>query len=153
MHTNRLYFAQHGLAINETENPDRPLSAAGIDQTRAIARLLLSSGISFSQVFHSGKTRARQTAEIFASVLGITAISAAAHLSPADEVTDISDNLQADSLYVGHLPHLERLVSFLITGQMNPAIIKFQNSAVVCLENISGQYIIRWFLSPDLIQK
>jgi len=61
----RVYFSQYGLATDKIENPQRPLSQAGIKQTHSVAKQLLTSSNSVSRIFHSGKLRAPQTAEIF----------------------------------------------------------------------------------------
>ena len=152
MTANRLYFAQHGLALDKLVNPDRPLSKAGIEQSSAIARQIQTSDITVSQIFHSGKLRAQQTAEIFAEHLSVTSVTAIDKLSPNDDVRHISQNLQtSDALYVGHLPHLEKLVAYLVTGNENDSIIKFQNSAVVCLEKSENHYQLRWYLTPELV--
>ena len=150
--THRVYFSQHGLAIDKTENPQRPLSPAGVKQTQSVAKQLLASGIPVSRIFHSGKLRATQTAEIFASNLNIAQISTHAHLSPDDDVSLFADTLENHALYVGHLPHLEKLVSYLVSGETAPCILKFQNSAVLCLEKTGLQYFIHWYLTPDLLE-
>ena len=152
MTANRLYFAQHGLALDKTVNPDRPLSKAGIEQSSAIARQIHASDITVSQIFHSGKLRARQTAEIFAEHLSVTSVTAIDKLSPNDDVRHITQNLQtSDALYIGHLPHLEKLLSYLVTGNASANIIKFQNSAVVCLEKSENHYQLKWYLTPELV--
>ncbi len=135
----------------KTTNPERPLSEAGIQQTQSIADRLCISNIPVSRIFHSGKLRAAQTAEIFAAALAVSTLSVADHLSPNDDVTLLANDLNEDNaLYVGHLPHLEKLVSFLVTGNDEHNIIKFQNSAVVCLIKIDSHYQIKWFLTPEL---
>ena len=156
MAANRIYFAQHGLALSKDENPDRPLSEAGIDQTEAVAKQLQRSAIPVTQIFHSGKLRALQTAQIFAAELDTSTVSAIDHLSPNDDASLLAQDLQADdrttsALYIGHLPHLEKLVSLLVTGRENPDIIHFQNSAVVCLEKDETTYRLRWYLTPDVL--
>jgi phosphohistidine phosphatase len=151
MTAHRLYFVQHGIAVSKTDNPERPLSDDGIKQTRAIAKKLHSSNIPVSSIFHSGKLRAQQTAEIIASILNVKNAEAIEHLSPNDTVALTRQHLNVDqALYVGHLPHLEKLTSSLITGREKPEIIKFQNSAVVCLEKQNSLYHIRWYLIPQL---
>ena len=152
MTANRLYFVQHGLAVSKADNPGRPLSAEGIKQTENIARQLLRSDVSISSIFHSGKLRAQQTGGIFADVLNVSSIGAADHLSPNDDTGLIKSELNIDqAMYVGHLPHLEKLVSDLVTGHESPAIIKFQNSAVICLQPQDDLYRIAWYLTPDLV--
>ena len=151
MTANRIYFAQHGLAVDKTVNPDRPLSKAGIEQSSAIALQIHAAGITVSQIFHSGKLRARQTAEIFAEHLSVISVTAIDNLSPNDDVRRVIQNLQTnDALYVGHLPHLEKLVSYLVTGKTEPNIIKFKNSAVVCLKKHENNYLIQWYLTDNI---
>lgn len=151
MTENRVYFAQHGLATDKAENPQRPLSQEGIKQTRSVAQQLLLSGTPVCRIFHSGKLRAEQTAKVFASNLNVTPVSEHADLSPNDDVSLFAKSLVNNALYVGHLPHLEKLVSLLITGNTAPLILKFQNSAVLCLDKADNQYFVHWYLTPDLL--
>jgi phosphohistidine phosphatase len=149
---NRLYFAQHGLAVDKLENPERPLSETGIKQTEAIAKHLSIAGIVVNHIFHSGKLRASQTAEIFAEAIKHSSTSAIDGLSPNDDVTLLAQNLNINhALYVGHLPHLEKLLAYLVTGNENGNIIKFQNSAVACLEKSHNHYQLKWYLTPGLV--
>lgn len=151
MSASKLYFAQHGLAMSKAENPDRPLSGAGSSQTRIVAQHLSSVGIPVSQIFHSGKLRAQQTAELFASEMNVFAVSAIDHLSPNDDISLLVPQLNInEALYVGHLPHLDKLVSFLLTGDKDSGLISFQNSAVVCLLKQEEKYSVQWYLTPGL---
>ncbi|MFV9615153.1 MAG: phosphohistidine phosphatase SixA [Gammaproteobacteria bacterium] len=147
-----VYFAQHGLAVDKAEDAKRPLSRAGIEQSKTIARAMQNSKIPITRVFHSGKLRASQTAEIFQQILNISSIAAIDGLSPNDEVTLLAQNLNINhALYIGHLPHLEKLAAYLVTGNENSNIIKFQNSAVLCLEKSENNYQLRWYLTPELL--
>ena len=104
---------------------------------------------------HSGKKRARQTADILAEILkpekGIMEISG---LKPLDDVAVIADTLsgQDNIMLVGHLPHLERLTSYLITGTAEKTIFKFQNGGIVCLDSIpdNQSWLIKWALMPRI---
>ena len=69
MTADKLYFAQHGIAVSKNDDPERPLSKDGISQTKAIAKQLRQLGTPISAIFHSDKRRAQQTAEIFYSLL------------------------------------------------------------------------------------
>lgn len=154
MTANRIYFAQHGLAVDKAEDPERPLSDAGISQTQAVAQQLVLSGACISKIFHSGKLRTKQTAEIFASTLDIKDISAADNFSPDDDVRLTKDHLEIeDALYVGHLPHLDKLTSSLISGDEAQGIIKFQNSAVACLEKSKSSYQVIFYLTQECVSK
>lgn len=148
----RVYFSQHGLAVDKADDAERPLSQAGIQQTKAIAKILHDSKTPIASIFHSGKLRAAQTAGIFASEINISTTSETEGLSPKDDVTLLTQKLNINhALYVGHLPHLENLVSYLVTGSKKANIIHFQNSAIVCLEKNKPAYDIRWYLTPELL--
>ncbi|MBT8347953.1 MAG: phosphohistidine phosphatase SixA [Sulfurovum sp.] len=142
---------QHGLAVDKAEDPERPLSEVGIHQTKKIANILLKSKIPISAIFHSGKLRAAQTADIVARTKNLDAATMIEGLSPNDEVTLLSQNLDTcHALYVGHLPHLEKLASYLLSGKVDVSVVKFQNSGVLCLEKEVDQYLIRWLLIQEL---
>ena len=147
----KLYFAQHGLAVDKADDPERPLSAAGTEQTYTVAENLQEAAIPVAQIFHSGKLRASQTARIFASSLKVETVSSIDLLSPNDDVKQFTQSLTVENaLYIGHLPHLEKLIAFLVTGNEDNNIIHFQNSAVVCLEKTDESYRLRWYLTPEL---
>jgi len=149
MTANRIYFAQHGLALSKEEDADRPLSTNGKEQTHLVANQLLAIDSPISQIFHSGKLRAKQTAEIFASVLNIRDVSAIDSLAPNDNILLIVQDLHIENaLYVGHLPHLNKLVSCLICADENDQIITFKNSAIVCLEKAGESLCVKWLLTP-----
>ena len=152
MTADRLYFAQHGIAVSKTEDPERPLSNPGIMQTNSVAKQLHQSGEPVTDIFHSNKLRAQQTAEIFSSILQQTRTSVIDYLSPNDDIALIKPQLTSNNaLYIGHLPHLGKLVSSLTAGDEELDIIKFHNSAVVCLEKNVMRYQILWYLTPQII--
>jgi phosphohistidine phosphatase SixA len=53
---------------------------------------------------------------------------------------------------VGHLPFLQRLASYLITGATDILIFKFQNAGIVCLDKDNGtsNWHIKWTLMPNI---
>ncbi len=64
-----LYLVQHGEAKKEAEDPERSLTDKGIEDVRKVAAFVKKSGIHISEIFHSAKQRARQTAQLFAEQL------------------------------------------------------------------------------------
>ena len=66
----RLYLVQHGEAMSKDENPERPLTAKGRKNVTKTAKFLKKKGIRVRKIFHSTKLRAKQTAQIIASLLG-----------------------------------------------------------------------------------
>jgi phosphohistidine phosphatase len=75
-------------------------------------------------------------------------------LSPNDDVTQFAGLLHSDQdslMIVGHLPHLSRLVSLLVTGNPDTEIVKFRNAGIVCLTQKDGKWAIDWVMQPDLL--
>ncbi len=150
-----LYLIQHGKSLPKDQDPDQGLSAEGIAETERIANLAKDYGVSVSQIRHSVKTRARQTAEIFANALnpkrGIQEISG---IKPMDDVAEFAAGIDAveDIMLVGHLPFMERMTAFLITGSIDRPVFKFQNSGIVCLDKdpATQAWVILWSLMPAI---
>ena len=150
-----LYLIQHGKSLPKDQDPDQGLSAEGIAETERIARLAKGDGVAVSQIRHSAKTRARQTAEIFAGALnpkqGIREVSG---IKPLDDVAAYAASIDPaeDIMLVGHLPFMERMTAFLITGSTDKPVFKFQNSGIVCLDKDpeAQAWIIRWTLMPNI---
>lgn len=150
-----LYLVRHGQAYLETIDPDRSLTEEGRVAVDRIAHLASAFSLPVSQILHSGKTRARQTAEILAHYLkpssGIEEIRG---INPNDDVIEMSKSLDPsnNTMLVGHLPFLERIVSCLIIGKTDKTIIKFQAGGIVCLDKdlaTQGWYI-KWALMPEM---
>lgn len=152
----KLYLAQHGEATPKAENPDRPLTDRGETNVGRIARLLRQSGINATRVVHSGKLRARQTAELLAAeVAPDCALESNENINPLDLPTVVAEEIdqwQGDVLLVGHLPHLAKLATLLLTDREEPAIIEFMPGTVACLERTEDEYwSLKWLLSPDIV--
>jgi len=150
-----LYLVQHGKSLPKDVDPDQGLSDEGIAESKRIADVARGYQVKVSLIEQSGKKRARQTAEIFAEALnpagGVAAVSG---LKPLDDVAAVADNLDAtaNTMLVGHLPFMERMASFLVTGSADKPIFKFQNSGIVCLKKDpdSGSWLIVWTLMPNI---
>ena len=58
-------------------------------------------------------------------------------------------------MVVGHMPFMERLVSFLTTDSEDIRVYKIQNSGIVCMDaelNGDGKWdwFIKWTLNPNI---
>ena len=152
MSANTIYFAQHGLAVDKSIDPHRPLSDSGSKQTETMAHHLQQCAVPVSHIFHSGKLRAEQTAEIFASILNVEKLDAIDFLAPNDDVSLLAAELNIESaLYVGHLPHLGKIVSYLVSGNEDAEIVQFKNSAVIRLQQNNKHYQVQWYITPESI--
>ena len=152
----RLYLAQHGLAVPEEIDPERPLSEQGRADARRLADFLEGAGIRVGQVMHSGKTRAEQTAALLArAVLPGGQAQGRPGLAPNDPVEPLASEIEgwsADTLLVGHLPFLGRLASLLLASDADRATLAFQPGSLACLErDRDGHWALVWMLRPELL--
>jgi len=116
-----IYLVQHGLAVPESVDPNRPLSADGREEVERVAAHLRKAGVAVKRVCHSGKTRAKETAQILAEHLGDGNIYEVPGMNPNDNVIEFAASLKEDTMYVGHLPHLGKLISYRKLAQMLPS--------------------------------
>jgi phosphohistidine phosphatase len=152
----RLYLIQHGEAVAKEVDPDRPLSPQGKRDVEVIAKSLKSNGVSVSKILHSGKTRARQTAEILVQIiLNNGHIEAIDGIAPNDSVESFANTipaLETNTMIVGHLPFMAKLVSQLTTGTENTPLVTYLPGSIVCLEqNENHNWQIQWMIRPDCL--
>ena len=150
-----LYLVQHGKSLTKDKDPQKGLSQEGIAETERIAQAAKEYAVTVLKITHSGKTRARQTAEIFEAALKpLDGIHEGSGLNPLDDVTVFADTIDStkDIMLVGHLPFMERLTAYLITGYSEKPVFKFQNSGIVCLDKdlAAESWVIKWTLMPHI---
>ena len=155
-HTMKLYLIQHGEAKPETEDPERSLTARGEKEVLAVSKMAAGLLIRPSTIYHSGKLRAKQTAEIFASALSIpdSLVQPAQGLNTNDDIHPWVERIfkeRDDLMLVGHLPFLERLTSFLLCGDERARLVLFHYGAIVCLDQKEDKaWAVRWILTPEM---
>lgn len=152
----KLYLVQHGEALPKETEPERPLSERGRNDVRKLAGFLSESGVRVERVFHSGKTRARQTAELLAAEIAPGAeVEESLGLDPNDPTDAFALEVarwSEDALVVGHLPFMARLVSRLVTREETPYLAAYRPGSVVCVERAEdGSWVILWMLRPELM--
>jgi phosphohistidine phosphatase len=148
-----LFLVQHGLSLPKDQDPEKGLSKQGFEDTQRIADVAKSYGIPVSKIFHSDKKRARETALIFNETLDIKEPPEQIEgISPLDDVKAFGDkiDLKSGTMIVGHLPFLEKMVSYIITDNQDLKIYKFQNSGIVCLDHEQENWFIKWTLNPNI---
>lgn len=154
----KIYLVRHGNAENKDEDAPKVLSTLGKKEVRAVGRFLASAGVKVSYVFHSGKTRAEQTAELLAKAIAYTGkIETRSGMEPNDLVSPFLseiNQLDGDSIYVGHMPFMGKFLSRIMIGTENYDIVAFHTATVVCLEKVmSSHWTIRWTVYPELLFK
>lgn len=132
-----LLLVHHGEAVDAAVDSQRPLSPRGRWIAEALAAECAARGVRPSGVWHSGKLRARQTAEPFwVACNPLAEFSAARGLQPTDPPAVVADLVAADPRHlviVGHMPHLQRLLRLLVAGDAD-APVAFPSHGVVALE-------------------
>ncbi len=145
----RLFLVHHADAVGPDVDVRRPLSDRGRDEAARAAADAATRGAKPAVIWHSGKLRARQTAEAFWKACNPFAeLSATRDIQPADPPLWMSDRLRAedrDVMIVGHFPYLAKLLSLLLTGAEDGAL-DFPPHGVVALETDAGgeRWTERW---------
>ena len=68
----RVYLVRRGESRPEEEDPQRRLTDEGVRNVQNVARFLRPLGLKLETIWHSGKHRAQQTAEILAGAVSAT---------------------------------------------------------------------------------
>lgn len=153
----KVYLVQHAEAKSKEEDPDRPLSDRGRAEIRTVAAYVAEhADIEVNQIYHSGKTRARQTAEVLAAALhSADGIDQVDDLSPLAEPSVWAARLAGmtdDAMLVGHLPHLSKLAGLLLCQDETNGVVAFHMGRIVCLSRAeSGDWSVRWMVTPEIV--
>lgn len=148
----KLVLVQHGVALPKDQDPDRPLTEAGRQAVDALSTFLSQAGELPRHIYHSGKTRARQTAETLS--VG-RAPQARDDLAPdADPAAFAREagTWGANAMVVGHQPFLGKLASLLLSGDETAIAIDFQPGTAVCVERDDADgWRLAWMVRPELL--
>ena len=152
----KLYLVQHGEAAAKEIDPERPLTQRGHDDVGRVAAALARAGIDGPSIVHSGKLRARQTADILGAAIAPGSDAAAiGSIDPLDDPAGFDWRQTSggeDTMLVGHLPFMARLAALLVTGDAEQALVEFRPGSVLCLESDdSDSWRVAWMLRPELL--
>ncbi|SDG01794.1 phosphohistidine phosphatase, SixA [Limimonas halophila] len=149
----QLVLVQHGQAVPKDQDPSRPLTDTGRRDADALASFLGRAEAVPPTVWHSGKPRARQTAETLS--VG-NAAAARDGLGPSDDVEPVAAELaerQSDLMIVGHQPFLGRLASRLLTGDPAGMTVAFEPGSAVGLDRTDEGWALAWMVRPGLFTR
>ncbi len=158
--TIELYLLRHAHAGDplrwEGSDYDRPLSAKGRDQVARLGNHLAGLGFDADAIVTSPKLRARETAEQFATHLGIRPVvddRLADILSPATIdgiLTDAGD--PSSVVLVGHDPDFSETLG-LLTGALGIVMRKGAMARIdIARPLAAGTGVLRWLLPPELLR-
>lgn len=152
-----LYLVQHAEAKSEQEDPSRGLTEKGAADIQRVADYISRSDIKVKEIYHSGKARAVQSAQIMADhIKPEKGVLLSEGLAPKDDpetwVKSLSNSIDSIML-VGHLPHLGRLSSLLLCGDSEKGLINFRMGGIVCLKRThDGKWSVEWMLTPEVVR-
>src|SRR5213593_4381268 len=132
-----LYLVHHGVAVGPEVDARRPLSEAGRAAVERLASAAAARGAKPVVVWHSGKLRAKQTAEAYWRACNALAeFSATRDLQPDDPPQWIRDRLlheTRDILIAGHYPHLPRLLTLMVATADGANVPSFPQHGMVAV--------------------
>ena len=139
----QLFLVHHGEAVGPEVDTRRPLSLLGRDAVERLAARAAACGARPAVVWHSGKLRAKQTAEEYWRACNALAeFSATRDLQPEDNPEWIRDRLigeTRDILIAGHYPHLPRLLSLLVDPRSDRTTTFPPNGIVALSSDDAGE--------------
>ncbi len=142
-----LYLVHHSHAAGADVDPQRPLTTAGREHAQRVARQAAERGVHPEVVLHSGKLRARQTAEaLWRACNPLATMAAVRGLQPSDPpawAADLVAGETRDLMLVGHMPNLARVLALLTTGHAE-AGADFPDHGLVALEATGDRYVERF---------
>lgn len=154
--TMRVLLSQHGDAVAKEVDPDRRLSDRGRLEVERVAQFLGKGSVQPSRILHSGKTRARQTAELLAEGLQCSQpIEAVSNLDPNDPIEEWIEWANGggeDTLIVGHMPFVAKLATALVAGKGSATVVEFCPGSVLCLrKNEDSEWQVCWMIRPEIV--
>ena len=135
-----LFLVQHGISASKDMDPEKGLSDLGTEETNRIAMVAKGYEIPVQKIVHSGKKRAEQTAAIYHQALALeTPMEMISGINPMDDIQIFASRIQSQEnwMVIGHMPFLERLVSFLTTGWKGGV-------------DEAMDWFIKWTLNPNI---
>ncbi|MCP4580382.1 MAG: phosphohistidine phosphatase SixA [candidate division Zixibacteria bacterium] len=151
----KLYLVRHGQANPANIDPEKGLSDIGKQDIARLAESVRHLSISVEQIWHSGKARAKQTAESLSSVVksndGLTVREG---LKPNDAVDATALEIGAygcDLMLVGHLPFMAKLASLLFTGDQDRCAFQFHPGTLACFDLSDDIWSLEYFIHPGIV--
>jgi phosphohistidine phosphatase len=158
-----LYLIRHGIAVDRTDpksppEAERPLTAKGVQKTRAAALGFNELGAKPDVFLSSPYVRAVQTAEIFAEAFGFRpdkirltdALKPAAN--PADIVKEIQRIRAKEIACFGHAPHMDLAIAQLAGARA--VFTELKKAGIACFEHSAphGRWTLRWLVTPKTLR-
>jgi phosphohistidine phosphatase len=143
-----LYLVHHGDAVGPKVDSMQPLSERGRLDVDKVAQAAAARGAKPLVIWHSGKARARQTAEAFwhgcNPQADLSVMPGLQPMDPPDRVRDALIGEDRDVMVVGHFPHLGLLLRLLVHNDPDASGVDFPLHGLVALEREGQGWVERW---------
>jgi len=161
-----LLIVRHAIALERNrerwrDDGARPLSPAGIRQSRKAAAGLKEFSRAPDRLLTSPLVRARQTAQILTDVAGWPRAEEAPELSPGGAALAVLTLLGQKRgklvAVVGHQPELGALLSACLLGEDGTLAIEMKKNAVACVSfegaPSAGRAVLKWLATPRMLRR
>jgi phosphohistidine phosphatase len=161
-----LLIVRHAIALERNrerwrDDGARPLSPAGIRQSRKAAAGLKEFSRAPDRLLTSPLVRARQTAQILTDVAGWPRAEEAPELSPGGAALAVLTLLGQKRgklvAVVGHQPELGALLSACLLGEDGTLAIEMKKNAVACVSFQgspgAGRAVLKWLATPRMLRR
>lgn len=155
---------RHGIAENwppHGGDSDRQLTPRGRDRTAMVAHALRSLDLGIDTIVSSPFTRATQTADIAADILGFDGdILIDERLTPAGQFEGASDIIgelagRDAMLFTGHEPAMGRMISGICA--QGSLLIDVKKASVTAIQIMrihpTAMGALLWALTPGMVEK
>jgi len=145
-----LLLVRHGQAAEAATDDARKLTSLGVRQAETVGGLLNTLQWSGSEVWHSTKVRARETAENMAKSSGLSLnLQERSGLRPEDDVIECAtafEGITTNLIVVGHNPFMDGLGGYLSTGDRFHVEHFFSTGSALHLKRVhAGEWKVEGF--------
>jgi phosphohistidine phosphatase len=160
-----LLIVRHAIAFERDrqrwrDDDARPLSPAGIRQSRKAAAGLKEISKAPDRLLTSSLVRARQTAQILTDVAGWPQAEEVRELLPGQAALAVLTLLGKDRnkrvAIVGHQPGLGALITACLLGEDGALTVDMKKNAVACVSfegsPRAGHAVLKWLATPRILR-
>ncbi len=151
----RVFLVQHGEALEEAVNPERPLSEKGLMQMKKCGEFLKKLPTYPALILHSDKKRSLESAEIISFALGGIKTETRPYIAPNDDIDKMLKEIEKQNesvLIAGHMPFLRKLLDALIKRKGTEPVIEFCNGSPLILVRSDRGYVIETYIKNEFIK-
>lgn len=148
----KLYLVRHGEAEMIIDDNLRKLTINGIKEVETVAFNLKEKKVKVDSIFHSGKKRAEQTAEIISKNIetknDIEFLTGITPNDPVESIILFVTQSKTDIMLVGHLPFMNIIAAQLTGLEYSDPNIQFPTATVLCLNKVDNNWKYNWRITP-----